>query len=195
MVSSILGSAVQAEVQTKKLVVIGDSISEGYGVAKEKSYPSLFEKKIKEAHKNWQIVNASISGSTSASAPSRVRWQLKGKPDLILLALGANDGLRGLPVADMKKNLREAIEIAKHEHIKVILAGMMMPPNYGPSFTTDFKKSFSDLAKEEKIKLIPFLLNKVAGISSLNQSDGIHPNEKGHEIIAETVFNFLKDQL
>jgi acyl-CoA thioesterase-1 len=179
----------------KKLVILGDSISEGYGVSKENSYPSLLENKISQSGKKWTVINASISGSTSASGPSRIKWQLKNKPDLILIALGANDGLRGLPVPAMKKNLAETIELAQKEKIKVVIAGIMMPPNYGKSFTAEFKKVFPDLAKQYKIKLIPFLLDKVAGNPDLNQTDGIHPNEKGHRIVFETVYRFLKEDL
>lgn len=179
----------------KKLLVLGDSISDGYGVARENSYPSLLEKKIQEAGKKWIVINASITGSTSASALGRLKWQLKNKPDLLLLALGANDGLRGLPVDNMKKNLAQTIELAQKEKIPVILAGMMMPPNYGKNFTDGFKQVFPDLAKQYHLKLIPFLLDKVAGESKLNQSDGIHPNEKGHLILTETVYQYVKEDL
>lgn len=179
----------------EKILILGDSISEGYGVAKEKAYPSLLEVKIQAHDKKWTLINASISGSTSASGLSRLKWQLKNKPNVLLLALGSNDGLRGLPVEAMKKNLAQTIELAQKEKIRVILAGMMMPPNYGKSFTDDFKKVFPQLAAQYKIKLIPFLLDKVAGHSDLNQADGIHPNEKGHTIISDTVYQYLKEEL
>lgn len=179
----------------KKLVVIGDSLSEGYGVAKEKAWPSLLEKKLAEAKKNYSVVNAGVSGSTSASAGTRMSWQLKSKPALIILALGANDGLRGLSVKFMEENLSKSVEMAKKAEVKIILAGMMLPPNYGKDYVKDFAAAFPRVAEKHKIPLIPFLLDKVGGKADLNLTDGIHPNEKGHEIIAETVFKAIEKEI
>lgn len=179
----------------KKLVVLGDSISEGYGVTQESAYPALLEKKIKAAGKDWTVINSGVSGSTTASAKSRIQWLLKSKPDLVFLALGANDGLRGLKVPDSKSNLEQAILELKKQKIVVILGGLYMPPNYGKDYTESFKKMYVDLAKKNSVKLVPFILDKVAGDSKYNLADGIHPNEKGHEIIAETIFNEIKDLL
>lgn len=176
----------------KKLVLIGDSLTEGYGVAKEKSYAHLLQMKFGD---RVQIVNASISGSTSASAPSRMKWQLKNKPDVILLALGANDGLRGLPVKSLESNLSQAIELAQKEGVKLILGGMYLPPNYGANYTKEFKATFKKLADKYKTPFIPFMLEGVAGHSELNQADGVHPNEKGQVVVAETVYAALKDLL
>ena len=176
----------------KKFVLIGDSLTEGYGVARDQAYPALVQKKLGD---KVQIINASISGSTSASAPSRMKWQLKSKPDLILLALGANDGLRGLPVDKIEENLSAAIALAEAEHIKVILGGMYLPPNYGAEYTAQFKKVFKKVADKHNIPMIPFLLNGVAGKAELNQADGIHPNEKGHAIVADTVYQAVKKLL
>ena len=187
------GSAVNEE--PKKLVIIGDSISEGYGVAKENAYPTLLESKIKTLNKAWIVVNASIGGSTSASAQGRVKWQTKSKPDLLLLALGANDGLRGLKISDMERNLNEAVVLAKKAGIKTILVGMKMPPNLGLKYTKEFYASFARVAKKNEIPLLPFLLDKVAGDPKLNQADGIHPNEDGHKIVATTVFEFIRSYL
>ena len=175
----------------KKLIIIGDSLTEGLGVAKEQAYPSLLEKKLK----NWTVSNAGVSGSTSASGLSRLKWQMKAKPDLVILALGANDGLRGVKINETEKNLTETIAYAKQNNIKIILAGMQLPPNYGKEYTSEFKKTFYKIAKKEKVLLIPFILDKVAGDFQLNQADGIHPNEKGHEVIAETLYQFLKDKI
>jgi acyl-CoA thioesterase-1 len=173
----------------KKLVLLGDSLTEGYGVAREKSYAYLLQQKFGA---QVQIVNASISGSTSASAPSRMKWQMKEKPDALLLALGANDGLRGLPVKTLEDNLSQAIEIAQKEGVKVILGGMYLPPNYGADYGQKFKEVFKRLASKYKTPFIPFMLEGVAGHPEFNQADGIHPNEKGQAMVAETVYKALK---
>lgn len=181
--------------ENKKLVLIGDSLTEGYGVAKESTYGTLLEEKIKQSGKKWLVITSGISGSTSASAPPRMRWVLKSKPDVVLIALGANDALRGLKITETKKNIAEAIDIASSEKIKVILAGVLAPPNYGKDYTKNFAQIYKDLAKEKNVKLIPFLLEGVAGVKELNLADGIHPNEAGHKIIAETVFQAIKGDL
>jgi acyl-CoA thioesterase I len=180
---------------SKRLVALGDSLTEGYGVAKEEAYPSLLEKKIKESGKDWIVVNAGVAGSTSASGPSRIKWLMKSKIDLLLLALGANDGLRGIKIRATEKNLAETIEIAQKNGITVVLAGMLIPPNYGKDYTKKFQQIFVSLSKKYKIKLIPFLLDKVGGEVQLNQTDGIHPNTKGHEIVSENVYLQIKDIL
>jgi acyl-CoA thioesterase I len=178
-----------------KIVIIGDSISEGYGVAKANSYPELLEKKILADGKKWDVINSSVSGSTSASAVSRMKWIIKSKPDVIFLALGGNDGLRGLTVKQLENNLGKAIKIAQAAKVKVILGGMYAPPNYGQKYSEDFRKTYDKLAKKYKIHLVPFILEKVGGVAKYNLSDGIHPNEEGHKIIAETIFQSIKDQL
>ncbi|MGE0633906.1 MAG: arylesterase [Pseudobdellovibrionaceae bacterium] len=178
------------------ILVLGDSLTEGYGVAKESAYPALLEKKLKEnGYPKIEIVNAGISGSTTASGAGRLDWLLKKKPDVMILALGSNDGLRGFKLEESKKNLIKVIEKAKAEKVKVILAGNHLPPNYGKKYSEDFHKMFQEVAKEQKVPLIPFLLDKVGGQSKLNLADGIHPNEEGHKIIAETVYKVLKGQL
>lgn len=181
-----------ASEKPRTLVVLGDSLTEGLGVAKEKAYPALLEKLLNEKCHCWKVVNAGISGSTSASAPSRARWILKSQPDAVLVALGANDGLRGRPAGDLKKDLRSAIEVLEAGKTKVILAGMMMPPNYGAKYRKEFQDTFSSLAKEKQIPFIPFLLEGVAGDSKLNQPDGIHPNESGHEKVAAHLIPSLR---
>lgn len=177
------------------LVIIGDSLTEGYGITKEEAFPNLLEAKLKAAGKNWKVLNSGVSGSTSASAPGRVSWALKSKPEAILIALGANDGLRGLKTSALESNLIKAVTVAKSSGAKVFLAGMQMPPNYGIEYTKEFREVFPKVAKKEKVELLPFLLDKVAGQPKLNLADGIHPNEAGHKILAKTVFEFLKDKL
>lgn len=181
--------------EAPRVVFLGDSLTEGYGVKKQKSYPALINKKLKTQGHIINLTNASVSGSTTASLTSRLKWQLKNKPDIILIALGANDGLRGFKIDVIKKNLSEAIELAQKNNIKVLLAGMQMPPNYGKTYTRQFKQIFPDLAKKYNVELIPFLLKEVAGDKAMNQSDGIHPNEKGHEKMAKTVLPHLKKLL
>lgn len=180
----------------KKIIILGDSITEGYGVAKDNAFPALLEKKMNEKEKRVTIINSGVGGSTTASALGRLKWILKsGRPDLLLLILGANDGLRGLSVSESEKNLSQAIEFAQHEKIKIVLGGIYMPPNYGEKYTNDFKKMYSTLAQKYKVPLIPFILKDVAGNSKYNQADGIHPNEEGHKVITETIFKSLKDYL
>ncbi len=182
--------------ETKKLIVLGDSLTEGYGVARESAFPAVLERRIHDGgKKEWSVVNAGVSGSTTASAVGRMKWVFRTKPDLVILCLGANDGLRGLKVAESKKNLDEAILYAKSQDVPVILGGLYMPPNYGKDYTAEFHKMYEDLAKKHKVVFIPFLLEGVGGKSQYNLADGIHPNEKGHEIIAKTVYDAIKGKL
>lgn len=178
-----------------KIVFLGDSLTEGYGIDKSAAYPALVQTILTNESYNIEIINAGVSGSTSASAPSRIKWFLKNKPDIIFLALGANDGLRGIKLKTTKANLKETIIQAKKNKIQLWLAGMKIPPNYGKSYTDEFIKMFHEIAQEEKIPLLPFLLQDVAGNTKLNQPDGIHPNEAGHKIIAIHVAKFIKDNL
>jgi acyl-CoA thioesterase-1 len=175
----------------KHLIIIGDSITEGFGVSHDQAYPALLQKKIDKLNKNWLVVGSGISGSTTASAPSRVQWHVKQKPALIILALGANDGLRGTKTKVIEENLTKALDICRAAGVKVVLAGMKMPPNYGSEYTKEFEAAFLRVASKTGVPFIPFLLDKVAGDPKLNQEDGIHPNEKGHEIVAETVFKTI----
>lgn len=179
----------------KKMIVLGDSLTEGYGVAQDAAYPLVLQKKLQGAGKSWTVVNAGVSGSTTASAISRLKWLIKNKPDLVLIVLGANDGLRGINPEASEKNLAAAIEFLQKEKIKVVLGGLYMPPNYGKDYTEKFKKIYSNLAKKYQIKLIPFILDKVAGDPKMNLADGIHPNEQGHKMIADHIFNSMKDEL
>lgn len=179
-----------------RVLILGDSLTEGYGVAKENSFPSVLEQELKkDGYPQTQIINAGISGSTSSSGLSRFKWSLKGKPDILVLALGANDGLRGLSPTEMKKNLKSVIDLAKKNEVRVLLAGMKAPPNLGKTYTSAYEKVFKELSKEEHVPLIPFLLEGIAGESTLNQSDGVHPNETGHRQMAKTVKKYLEPLL
>jgi acyl-CoA thioesterase-1 len=189
------GNSAHAIEASKRLLVLGDSLTEGYGVAPSAAFPALVEKKIKASGKNWQVINAGVSGSTTASGPSRLKWQLKTKPDLIILALGANDGLRGLDLKATEKNLANTIEMAQQEKVQVIIAGMLLPPNYGSKYREQFSEMYNHLAQKYKLRKIPFLLEGVAANPKLNLPDGIHPNEKGHEIVAELVYKSIQDLL
>ena len=174
------------------ILMLGDSLTEGTGVEKTKAYPYLVEQKLKaQGFLAIKVINAGVSGSTTASALSRLRWYLRDRPDILLLALGANDGLRGLPTLQIKNNLAETIELSLSKGIRVVLAGMRMPPNYGENYTLQFEKVFHELAKEYDITFIPFLLEGVAGDPNVNLPDGIHPNEPGHQIIAELVYKTM----
>jgi acyl-CoA thioesterase-1 len=179
------------------LLFLGDSLTEGLGVPPEAAYPSLIEKELKADQRAVRIVNAGISGSTSASGLARLKWHLKGKekPDVLVLALGANDGLRGLSVDEMKKNLTSVIELAKTNQIRVLLAGMQMPPNYGKAYTDSYAKAFPDVAQALGVPLVPFLLEGVGGEKDMNQPDGIHPNVEGHKLLAKNVLKHLKPLL
>ena len=177
------------------IVVLGDSLTEGFGVAKEEAYPHLLEKELQRKGHSVKVINAGISGSTSASAPSRLRWYIKARPEIVILALGGNDGLRGLSVKHMKKNLSKTIELAQSEKILILLAGMQIPQNYGTEYTESFRNAFHELARQYQLEMIPFLLKEVGGVSSLNQADGIHPNPEGHQIIVRTVVEYLEPLL
>lgn len=176
-----------------KIVVLGDSLSAGYGLLELQAYPALLQDKLNVEGYGWEVVNAGISGDTSAGGLQRLDWALnQGDVRILLVALGANDGLRGLPVSEMKKNLAAIIAGAQEKRISVLLAGMEAPPNFGPEYTVSFRQVYRDLARQYKVTLLPFLLDKVAGEPSLNLPDGIHPNADGSHIVADTVWNVLK---
>ena len=187
-----------AAVAVTKILFLGDSLTEGLGVAHEAAYPALIDAALKgKGIKDIEVINAGISGSTTASGLSRLKWHLKGeaKPKILVLALGANDGLRGLDLKAMKQNLLDVVRLAKTNGMKVVLAGMQIPPNYGHDYTETFARVFQDLAKAEDLVLIPFLLEGVAGERNLNQADGLHPTEAGHKIIAAIVLKYLEPLL
>jgi acyl-CoA thioesterase-1 len=194
LLSTIFSTALYAQT-TSTLVIIGDSLAEGLGVSTEEAFPSILQKKIQQDGKNWKVINDGISGSTSASAASRIKWILKNPPQIAVLELGANDGLRGVNPDVTEKNLDQAITMLQAAKVKVVLAGMQMPPNYQGKNREEFVRIFPKLAKKYHIQLIPFLLVGVAGDPSLNQKDGIHPNSKGHAIVADTLYKAIKSEL
>lgn len=178
------------------ILFLGDSLTEGYGLAKSQAYPALVEKLFKtELNKDIKVINGGVSGSTTSDAVARLKWYLKQKPQIIFIALGANDGLRGLDLNQSQKNLETIINLALEAKAKVVLAKMLMPPNYGPDYTKAFSQMYENLKTKFNLPMMPFLLEGVAGKKEFNQSDGIHPNKKGHEIIAKNVFEFLKKSL
>lgn len=174
-----------------KLIFLGDSLTEGYGVAQDRAFPQLIQQKFKTANLGWTINASGSSGSTSASTLSRLKWIAKDRPDVVFILMGSNDGLRGLKIEETEKNLAEALKWAKQQKIKIILGQLHVPPNYGKDYSKKFAAIFPRLAKKYNVVLAPFLLDQVAGISELNQADGIHPNEKGHKIIADNIYKFL----
>lgn len=185
----------QSAFANKKLIFLGDSLTEGYGVAQEAAFPQIIQKKFAEDKSAWQITASGSSGSTSASTLGRLKWISKEKPDVVFVLMGSNDGLRGLKVEQTEKNLSDAIKWAVDNKIKIILGQLHVPPNYGKDYDKNFTAIFPKLAKKYKIPLAPFLLNDVAGVSKLNQADGIHPNEKGHAIVADNIYKYLKKEL
>lgn len=176
--------------EEKTILFYGDSITAGYGVGTEFAFPNLLGSKLRENGYDIEIVNAGLSGETSAGGLTRIDWILNRSFDIFILELGANDGLRGLPVSETEKNLQLIIDKVKvkYPHTKIVLAGMMVPPNMGEDYTHEFKAIYPRLAKKNNAILIPFILDGVAGDSELNQPDGIHPNVKGHNIIAKNLY-------
>jgi acyl-CoA thioesterase I len=178
-----------------KVVILGDSLTAGLGLNRTDSFPSLLQARLTREGYDYEVVNAGVSGDTSAGGLRRLDWALEGNVRVLVIELGANDGLRGLPVAGMKKNLSEIITRAKSRGIAVILAGMEAPPNYGPKYTDEFRQAYRDLAAEHDVPLIPFLLEGVAGLRAMNQGDGIHPNPEGARIVESTVWRALEPVL
>lgn len=187
----------QGKSQELKILFLGDSLTEGYGIDPDKAFAPLIDKKIKAEFThgaNIKVIQDGISGATSASALGRLKWQLraKHKPKILVLALGANDGLRGLDPQAMQKNLISVIELAQKKGLIVVFAGMRALPNYGQQYAQQYEPVFSNLAQKYQLIFMPFLLDEVAGSPQLNIADGIHPNEKGHEIIANNLYPYIK---
>ncbi|CAM2066254.1 Arylesterase [Sulfidibacter corallicola] len=185
------------EPQPPRVLVLGDSLTAGYGLGKEFAFPEILQKKADSAGLSVTIVNAGVSGDTSAGGLRRIDWMLRRPVDVLLLELGANDGLRGVAVNETTRNLQAIIDKtkAKYPAVKIVIAGMMVPPNLGETYSRDFAGIFTNLAKNNGAVLIPFLLEKVAGRPELNLEDGIHPTEEGHKLIAETVWPHLEPVL
>lgn len=181
----------------KTILFFGDSLTAGYGLSPGEAFPALVEKKLNTSGKVTKVINAGLSGETSAGGLSRIDWVLRQPVDVFVLELGANDGLRGLPVEQTQKNLQAILDKvkAKYPKARLVIAGMMVPPNMGNAYTTRFQQIFPDLAKKNNASLIPFLLQDVAGIEKLNLEDGIHPNVQGHKIVADNVFKVVSPLL
>jgi acyl-CoA thioesterase-1 len=177
------------------IVAFGDSLTAGYGLPESQSYPARLQRLLLERGYRYRVVNAGVSGATSAGGVRRIDWALTGDVRILILELGGNDALRGQPPAELKKNLAAIIEKAKQQNVQVIIAGMEAPPNLGPDYTREFRAVFRDLSREYNAPLIPFFLDRVGGVEQLNQPDGIHPNEKGTEIVVENVFRVLEPLL
>jgi acyl-CoA thioesterase-1 len=178
-----------------RIVFLGDSLTAGLGLEPSQSFPALIGKRLASEGYDYEIVNAGVSGDTSAGGLRRLDWSLEGDVKLLVVALGANDGLRGLSTVEMRKNLSAVIERATAKGVPVVLAGMEAPPNFGDDYTRQFRSVYSDLAQQYKVRLIPFLLLGVAGNGSLNQADGIHPNVRGAQLVADLVWAELKQVL
>jgi acyl-CoA thioesterase I len=177
------------------ILILGDSLTEGLGVEQEDAFPARLQAKLQKWRPGIKVINGGSSGSTSASGVRRLQWYAKAKPDLVLLALGSNDGLRGVQVAETRKNVEAALLFCREKHWRVALAGLKVPPNYGGEYAGAFAKIYPELAAKYGVPSLGFLLEGVAGEAGMNQADGIHPNERGHERIAENLFGFFKSLL
>ncbi|MXW14176.1 MAG: arylesterase [Rhodothermaceae bacterium] len=176
-----------------RVLFLGNSLTAGYGLSPEEAYPALLQARIDSLKWPVTIINAGVSGDTSAGGLTRLAWQLEYPPDILVVALGANDGLRGLPPAMTKSNLIQIIRQAReaNPNVSILIAGMQVPPNLGPIFQEEFREIYPSLAEEMDTELIPFLLEGVGGVTELNQSDGIHPNAAGQRRLADNVWNTL----
>ncbi|WP_316736039.1 arylesterase [Pedobacter aquatilis] len=188
-------AAVDAPIKT--ILFFGTSLTAGLGLDPTEAYPAIIQQKIDAEKLPYKVINGGLSGETSAAGKSRIDWLLKQKIDVLVLELGANDGLRGLPVAETAKNLQAIIDKvkAKYPDVKIVIAGMQMPPSMGAKYTEDFKNIYPAIAEKNNAALIPFLLDKVGGVAKLNQADGIHPTAEGDKILAENVWVVLKSEL
>jgi acyl-CoA thioesterase-1 len=181
----------------KTVVVLGDSIAAGYGVEAGQAYPAVLQEKIAAAGLPFTVVDAGVSGDTTADGLGRLDWLLQRKIDVLIVELGGNDGLRGIPIPTIQSNLQSIIDHARQKYpdVKIVIAGMKMPTNLGPEYVDAFAKVFPDIARKNHAALVPFLLEGVGGDANLNQADGIHPTPEGHKIVAENVWKVLKPEL
>lgn len=190
-------NATEEVVKTKTILFFGNSLTAGYGLDIKESFPSLIQDRLDSLNLDYTVINAGLSGETTSGGKNRLGWVLKQKVDIFVLELGANDGLRGIPLDETRTNLQTIIDavLEKNSETKIILAGMQIPPNMGQEYTTEFRKIFPDLAEKNDLLLIPFLLDGVAGIPDLNLPDGIHPTAEGQKIVTENVWARLKELL
>src|SRR5262245_1231127 len=178
-----------------RIVILGDSLTAGLGLPKDEAYPTLLQQRLDKEGLNYEVVNAGVSGDTSAGGLARLDWALEGDVRVLIVALGGNDGLRGLPAEELKANLSHIIERAQKRGIRVMLAGMEAPPNFGQSYIVSFHQIYPDLARQYRVSLVPFLLQGVAGNETLNQRDGIHPTAAGARIVADNIWPVLRPML
>jgi len=196
--STKTNDSLQSQTSKNKVILFfGDSLTAGMGLDTEEAFPNIIQNKLDSLGFSYQVINAGLSGETTAGGKNRVGWVLNQKVDIFVLELGANDGLRGIPLSETRNNLQTIIDVVleKNPDTQIILAGMQIPPNMGIEYTTEFKNIFPDLAAKNNLKLIPFLLENVAGILELNQNDGIHPTAEGQKILAQNTWEVLKDVL
>jgi acyl-CoA thioesterase-1 len=192
----LLFCSLPAAAAEKRILVYGDSLSAGFGIAVKQSWPALLGQRLQANGSAFSVTNASISGETTAGGRARLAAALtQFKPRIVILALGANDGLRGLPVAAMKDNLAAMLKLAKKHGARVLLVGMRLPPNYGPKYTDEFDAAFRDLARREKVALLPFLLEPIALDREAYQADGLHPTAAAQPKILDHVWSALKPLL
>lgn len=183
--------------QEKTILFFGNSLTAGYGVELFEAFPGLIQKRLDSLNLPYKVVNAGVSGETTSSGNSRIDWVLRQPVDIFILELGGNDGLRGIPLAETRKNLQSILDKvrAKYPDVKIILGGMQVPPNMGSAYTSEFRSLYPELAKKNNVSLIPFLLEKVGGERKLNLPDGIHPTPEGHKIVAENVWAVLEGEM
>lgn len=181
----------------KTIVFFGNSLTAGYGLDMSEAFPARIQDKIDSMDMPYTVVNAGVSGETSAGGNSRVDWILKQPVDIFVLELGGNDGLRGIPISETKKNLQNIIDKvkAKNPDVKIVLAGMQIPPNMGKRYTTEFRNMYPDLARKNNTALVPFILEGVGGRAEMNLDDGIHPTAEGHRVLANNVWSVLQPLL
>ncbi|MGI8889521.1 MAG: arylesterase [Chthoniobacterales bacterium] len=196
-VAALVALLLATPVFGKTILFLGDSLTAGLGVEQAQAYPALIQEKIQEKNLPFEVINAGLSGDTTAGGLARLDWVLQKKIDVLFLALGANDGLRGLPVMEMKKNLQAIVDRvkAKNPEVKIVIAGMRMPPNLGSDYAASFQQVYSDIARDNHATLVPFLLEGVGGHIDLNQPDHIHPTAAGHKVVANMVWLVLEPLL
>lgn len=185
----------ETEAENKDVILFfGNSLTAGLGLEPSEAFPALIQQKLDSLGYDYEVVNAGLSGETTASGKNRIDWVLNQNVDIFVLELGANDGLRGIPIKETRQNLQDIIDMVRKENpkTKIVLAGMQIPPNMGQDYTSKFRSIFPELAQKNDIALIPFLLEGVAGDPELNQNDGIHPTAEGYEIVADNVWEVLK---
>lgn len=193
MLFSLLMSMNLYSQQKKTILFFGDSISAGYGIQPQQAFPAVIQDKIDSLGLKYEVINGGLSGETSAGGLRRISWVLQRDIDIMILELGGNDGLRGIDLSSTKENLQQIIDRAKAKNpeIEIIIAGMQVPPNLGTDYTKEFQDLYPELAEKNNLTLIPLILDKVGGRDEFMQPDQIHPNEKGHKIIAEMVWGYL----